>query len=317
VEQQTVLLVGSDTLTYSLAVCLLKAGHPVVLKTESANAARNYIASFRDEFNDQSAVQEWISPDFLVVKDFDIPGDIRLVIAVTGEDADVKIKLIRDLETHLANDTIIAINTESVSLSTLQNGARFPGRILGANWVEPVYTTFFLEIIANSLTNTECVDNFKKLATDYWKKDPYLIRGDSGIRAQLMAAMIREAFYLVTHDYATVEDIDRACRNDAGYYMSFAGNLRYMDLMGTYAYGMVMQDLNRELATDQEVPAFFTALIKNGELGMQSGKGFYEYQPGEEEKWAGLLKQFSQQIGVLIDKYPFNDKTQEVIQESN
>jgi 3-hydroxybutyryl-CoA dehydrogenase len=315
VRQQTVLLVGSYTLTYSIAVCLLKAGHPVLLQTEDANSAQDYIASFRDEIVQNGVANGWETPDFSV--DFVIPSDISLVIAVTGEDAEVKIRHIRELEKHVSNETIIAINTESVPLSTLQEGASSPGRILGANWVEPVYTTFFLEIIANSATNKQCVDAVKDLATDHWEKDPYLIQGDSGIRAQLMAALVREAFYLVTHDFATVEDIDRACRNDAGYYMSFAGNLRYMDLMGTYAYGMVMQDLNRELATDQEVPEFFSSMIKNGELGMQSGKGFYQYQPGESEKWAGLLKQFSQQIGVLIDKYPFNDKTQEVIQESN
>lgn len=118
--------------------------------------------------------------------------------------------------------------------------------------------------------------------------------------------MIREAFYLVENGYVSVEGIDRGCRNDAGYYMPFAGNFRYMDLMGTFIYGLVMQDLNPELSKSRHIPHFFQELIQKGNLGMDSGKGFYDYQDGEPENWDALLQQFSYQISDLISKYPFN-----------
>lgn len=306
--KQTILLVGSDTLAYSLLVCLRKAGQAVIFKTENVEHTLEYLSSHVNERQAGGAESE----DLKVVTDYNFSEDIKLVIAVTAEDLHLKAKLIRELESHVSTDTIIAINTESIALHLLQNDMQAPERILGANWVEPAYTTFFLEIIANSVTSQDCIAYLKTIATERWSKDPYVITGESGIRAQLLAALIREAFYLVTNDYATVEDVDRACRNDAGYYMPFAGNLRYMDLMGTYAYGMVMEDLNRELAKDGEVPAFFASMIRNGESGMQSGRGFYHYQPGEAGKWKGLLKQFSEQIGMLIDKYPFKYKKEMV-----
>ncbi|MGH2645825.1 MAG: 3-hydroxyacyl-CoA dehydrogenase family protein, partial [Chitinophagaceae bacterium] len=106
----------------------------------------------------------------------------------------------------------------------------------------------------------------------------------------------------------SVEDIDRACRNDAGYYLPFAGNCRYMDLMGTYAYGMVMQELNPDLSKDGEVAPFFKRIVEQGGMGMQNGNGFYQYDANEAKKWDQKFRRFSYQIEKIISKYPFNYK---------
>ena len=120
--------------------------------------------------------------------------------------------------------------------------------------------------------------------------------------------MVREAFYLVENGYASVEDVDRACRNDAGYYLPFAGNCRYMDLMGTYAYGMVMKYLNPDLSKDRHLPDFFMNIINEGGLGLENGKGFYQYTKEEINLWRDIVSTFSYQIEKIINKYPFNYK---------
>ena len=120
--------------------------------------------------------------------------------------------------------------------------------------------------------------------------------------------MVREAFYLVENGYATVQDIDRACRNDAGYYLPFAGNFRYMDLMGTYSYAEVMKKLNADLSKDNHIPGFFSDIISNGDTGMKSNKGFYNYENGDVEHWNKMFAKFSYKIHEIIAKYPFSDK---------
>lgn len=305
-DNAPVLLVGSNKLTYSIAICLQKAGHPVILSTADREKAFDYITAYS-----VAAGEMVVSNSFKIIQDLDVKREVKMVIAITDENLSAKKQLIGRLESCLSPDALIAINTESIPLDELQNEASTPDRIVGLNWVEPATTTLFLEIIANSVTRQSYVDYIFQTASLTWGKDPYTIQGETGIRMRLFAAMLREAFYLVKNDYATVEDIDRACRNDAGYYLPFAGNLRYMDLMGTYAYGMVMKDLNPELAADKTAPDFFVSLIQNTALGMKSGIGFYDYRPGESQKWEALLKQFSHQISELFEKYPFNYKTQE------
>ncbi|SDF88921.1 3-hydroxybutyryl-CoA dehydrogenase [Dyadobacter soli] len=246
---------------------------------------------------------------FRVATDLNAPlGELRLAILVTEEDQDVKKSWISGIEEKVSADTLIAVNTESIGLDILQENALYPGRIIGLNWTEPADQTFFLEIIANDTTNASAADYLEEIAKTCWNKDPYVIRANTGIRMRLRGALIREAFFLVQNGYANVEDIDRACRNDAGYYLPFAGNLRYMDLMGTYAYGMVMKDLNRELAKDTELPAFFTDIVKKGGRRMEEGGGFYQYAEGESEKWERLLAKFSMEIHELMEKYNHSEE---------
>ncbi len=119
-----------------------------------------------------------------------------------------------------------------------------------------------------------------------------------------MAAMLREGLYLVENDFASIESVDRACRNDAGYYLPFAGNFRYMDLMGTYAYGMVMKDLNQELSNINTLPRIMEEKRRSGEVGMHVGKGFYTYSSEERAYWQTIFDEFSREMQQLINKYP-------------
>lgn len=177
---------------------------------------------------------------------------------------------------------------------------------MGLNWTEPAHTTLFLEIISSE-QSVGLAEELNRFAKAYWGKDP-IVAHEHGVRSRLISAMAREASFLVDNGYASVEDIDRACRNDAGYYLPFSGNCRYMDLMGTYAYGMVMKDLNPDLSKDKEIPQFFKKVLEEGALGMQNKKGFYAYSSASVNNWRRTMEKFSYQIQDIIEKYPFNYK---------
>jgi len=228
----------------------------------------------------------------------------KIAFVVSDENVNEKREILQKVEKVVAEDTIIAINIESIALSELSGYAKNPQRVIGANWVEPVHTTAFLEIITNKYTGEEVAGELSQLARSFWGKDPYILKSDHSIRSRVMAALVREAFYLIKNGYSTIEDIDRACRNDAGYYLPFAGNFRYMDLMGTYAYGMVMENLNPELCKDKEVPAWVMSIISNGGEGMEKQKGFYHYTEEEVMQWEEKIRSFSHEIKNIMDKYP-------------
>ena len=82
-----------------------------------------------------------------------------------------------------------------------------------------------------------------------------------------------------------------------------------MDLMGTYAYGMVMKDLNPDLSKSKEFPVFFSEILDEGGQGMENEKGFYTYSEAEVISWRKTMEKFSHQIQAIIKKYPFNYKT--------
>src|SRR5690625_5918507 len=85
-----------------------------------------------------------------------------------------------------------------------------------------------------------------------------------------MYAMYREAMFLVENGYATVEDVDRSCRNNAGYFMTLAGVFRWMDLTGVKAYHTVMKDLLPTLNNDTDVPQLIDKIVKEGGNGISN-----------------------------------------------
>ena len=297
-------VIGNGNLTYSIALCLMRAGYTVHLCTDDALEAENTISGHISDMTGVNGAEKMAIQRLWATQHLENIGDVSLAIVITAEDIDVKTEAIIALEEILSPSVVIAVNTESIALDDLQRSLENPSRLIGLNWTEPAHTTRFLEIITNDITPPKLTDEIVHLAKA-WSKDAYVV-SNLGIRSRLMSAMIREAFYLVENGYASREDIDRACRNDAGYYLPFAGNCRYMDLMGTYAYGLVMKDLNPDLSQKQVVPEFFEEIIRDGGEGMKNGCGLYQYSPQEIKIWREVFNEFSYLIQNLMNKYPFN-----------
>jgi 3-hydroxybutyryl-CoA dehydrogenase len=116
--------------------------------------------------------------------------------------------------------------------------------------------------------------------------------------------MFREACHLVDSGIATVEDVDRSLRNDVGWWITFAGPFRYMDLMGVEAYYRVMKDLLPELSTSPEIPPLMRSVVETGGHGISNGRGFYRYTPAQSKRWEKLFLKFNYEIRRLAMKYP-------------
>lgn len=299
-----VLVIGDNSLMAGVAICLLEAGHELDVYTRQEVAFNRLFDLHVNAY--VKAKGQTLNFERLNICNAIPPNKAyKLVVALTNESLEVKQQLIKKLEATVAKDTVIAINTESIPLNLLSDKSSVPGRLLGVNWTEPAHTTFFLEIISGE--NIALAEKICDFAKSHWGKDPYIVN-NNGIRSRLISAMAREASFLVDNNFASVDDIDRACRNDAGYYLPFSGNCRYMDLMGTYAYGMVMKDLNPDLSKNQKFPVFFKEILDDGGLGMENEKGFYTYSEAEVVSWKKTMEKFSYQIQAIIKKYPFNYK---------
>src|SRR5262249_780854 len=121
---------------------------------------------------------------------------------------------------------------------------------------------------------------------------------------RLMYALYREAFSLVENGYATIEDVDRACRNNAGYWMTLVGPFRWMDLTGVAAYHNVMKELFPTLCNTTSLPELIDAGVRSGGRGVSNAQGFYDYTPEEARLWVETFERFSYEIRELALRYP-------------
>lgn len=223
-----------------------------------------------------------------------------LIFAFTSDEQKDKVNLMKSLKPFLKKEGLMSINIDSVHLADLQRETQLT--LLGLNLSYPKQESPFMEIIATDANSEEQIRFLREFGVNTLEKDPYVVKNGISARAYMLAAMTREAFHLVDNGYASIESVDRACRNDAGYYLPFSGNYLYMDLMGTVAYALVMKDLNPGLCNDSVLPAWFVNQVKEGKTGMRADGGLYPYRMGDFEKWEEVIAEFSKEINVLIQK---------------
>lgn len=223
-----------------------------------------------------------------------------LIFVFTADDREDKVNLIKCLKPFLKKGGLMSINIDSIYLGDIQRETQLA--LLGLNLNYPKQESLFMEIISTKVNSEEQIRFLTEFGVNTLEKDPYVVRNGISARAYMLAAMTREAFYLVENGYASVESVDRACRNDAGYYLPFSGNYLYMDLMGTVAYALVMKDLNPELCNCSELPTWFVNQVQEGKTGMRANGGLYPYQSGDFEKWEEVIAEFSKEINALIQE---------------
>ena len=243
--------------------------------------------------------------NLVITADYGALKECSLVVECTLEDQNIKKSVYQKIEDVISADAILTSNTSAIPISILQKLTRHPERFLGLHWAEPSHTTRFLEIICGELSDVGKGEYLHELS-HAWGKEPTLVRKDirGFITNRLMYAMYREAFYLVENGYATVEDVDRACRNNAGYWMTLVGVFRWMDLTGVPAYHTVMKDLFPTLNNQTTVPKLIDDIVKAGGKGVANAHGFHSYTPEEAKLWEETFKEFSYEIRKLALKYP-------------
>lgn len=309
--KQRIGTVGLGLMGSSIATCVLAAGHEVtsLVKEESEAApARTRILGFLTELFSEQLLHE--APETVVQRirittDVNELAGIGVVIESITEDVEAKKAVYHALETVLAPTAVIGSNTSAIPVSVLQAGLQHPERLLGIHWAEPAHITRFMEVICGKDSDVQYAKQIVELA-ESWGKEPSLLRKDirGFITNRIMYAMLREAFNLVENGYATVEDVDRSLRNDLGYWITFAGPFRFMDLTGIPAYLTVMKDLFPDLDNRQTTPAMMEQLVASGARGVSNAHGFYPYTPESAEAWEKAFIDFSYDIRKLAEKYP-------------
>ena len=94
----------------------------------------------------------------------------------------------------------------------------------------------------------------------------------------MQVALLREAMSTVENDEATASEIDEIVRS------GFGPKFAEIGVFGSVSHSD-MSDLFSELNNDRVLPSLFLDKINSGDLGVKTGKGFYEWTPESVEIW--------------------------------
>ena len=197
-----------------------------------------------------------------------------LVIEAVVENIAVKKNILKEVESQVKNDAIIASNTSSLSISEMANALQNPSRFVGMHFFNPVNKMPLVEVIYGEKTSNETVASIVKLAKKLGKT-PIVVKDVPGFLVnRILLTYLNESAYLL-QDGFSIKKIDHEIE---GFGMPM-GPFVLADVVGIDVGVKVAESLENGYGARMKVAEILQELHQNHKnlLGKKSNLGFYNY----------------------------------------
>jgi len=203
-------------------------------------------------------------------------GDADFVIEAVYEDVEVKRQVFNQLDHICPSPTILATNSSSIRCSLIADATKRPEKVLNMHFLNPLWVRPLVEVMGSSSTSEESIETTVQLGQRIGLA-PVTVKGEvtGYVFNRLWRAIKKTSLYLVDKGYASFEDVDRAFM--IGIPAPF-GPFMGMDTVGLDVILAIEEQWYRESGDESDKPPkILVEKVKKGELGVKTGKGFYQY----------------------------------------
>ncbi len=220
--------------------------------------------------------------------DFNLIKKSDLVVEAISENIELKKSIFSKLDQECGNDTIIASNTSSISITELAKSTSRKDKVIGMHFMNPVPIMKLVEIINSKYTSKSTTEKIIALSKNL-NKIPLTVNDFPGfISNRILMPMINEAIEALEDGVSEVKNIDGIMKLGMGHPM---GPLQLADLIGLDVCKSILEVMYKGLGKEKYIPnSLLIDLVENDCLGVKSGKGFYDYS--ETKKAEIVSKRF-------------------------
>jgi len=212
-----------------------------------------------------------------------------LVVEAATENTELKLKIFRHLDKATSENTILASNTSSISITQIAANVSNPERVIGMHFMNPVPVMKLVEIIRGYNTSDEVTNKIMDLS-EKLKKVPVEVNDYPGFVAnRILMPMINEAIETLYNGVAGVYEIDTVMKLGMAHPM---GPLQLADFIGLDVCHSILEVMYDGFKNPKYAPCpLLTNMVRAGKIGVKSGEGFYDY--AESRKAEKVSAQFS------------------------
>lgn len=197
-----------------------------------------------------------------------------LIIEAVPEDFDLKADLFAQADLFCSEETILASNTSSISISKLAGSVERRDRFVGLHFFNPPHVMKLIEIVRGERTSDDTIEEVLAVVRRMGK-EPIIVRDSPGFASSRLGVAIGlEAMRMLEEGVATAADIDRAM--ELGYNHPM-GPLRLTDLVGLDVRLGIAESLASTLGPRFQPPKLLRDMVRDGKLGKKTGQGFYKW----------------------------------------
>jgi 3-hydroxybutyryl-CoA dehydrogenase len=277
-----ILIIGAGVMGQGLAEAIAGSGNEVILVDKTMKLAERGVRGIGESIDreihkwglteaDKKSILARIFPS----SDISQAEDAEIVLEAIPEELEQKRALFQQLDTICRPDAVLITNTATLSISEIAETTGRPGKVIGMHFLNPVTKIPLVEIVKGLKTDPETFQKAVELAELLNKKWITVIEYPGYVTTRIIVPLLNEAMHVLMEGVATADDIDEAMKLGFGFNI---GPLALADMMGLDVVMSWMENLLSELSEHKYNPCpLLRKLVRAGNLGVKTGKGFFEY----------------------------------------
>ncbi len=280
-----VAVLGAGTMGPGIAQIYAMGGCTVTMWTRSEATREKAIASLRTQLDTFEAEDMLDEPKEAIFNRISFALTVEECVAGADfiqetivEKAEAKQELYAQLAEIVPEDVIIASNTSALNIFEIIPEKLLPQQII-CHWYAPPHVIPLVEVVKSEQAPQEYADVAIELLKKCGKTAVYMKKFIKGyIVNRLQQCLNREVFYLLDNGYCDAEAIDLAAK------ASFVPRAVVLGLLKRADFGgldMTANNYKNRSYTmpehGDEMPRTLAEHVERGELGIKTGRGFYDY----------------------------------------
>ena len=199
------------------------------------------------------------------------------VIVAVVERFDVKLEIFKKISSLMNDEVVMATNSSFIQASELSKHCNHPERFINMHFFYPPIRMDLVEISYPENVSKVILERTKTVSKNMGRSIVVLKKETPGfIVNRMLAALVDEAYELYDEGIADFEDIDIAIKKGLNHPL---GPFELSDYSGLDIHYYAKLKKFKESGSSEDKPKkFLEEKVLNGDLGVKTGKGFYEYK---------------------------------------
>ena len=286
---KNIAVIGAGTMGNGIAHIFAQSGYQVTLIDLSKEALEKALRTITKNLDRQLAKEKISEEDKARTLDrislnTEINSGVKgaeLIVEAATENTELKVKIFKQLDQLADENTILATNTSSISITQIAAVTDRPDKVIGMHFMNPVPVMKLVEIIRGYSTSDEVTDVIMGLSKSL-SKIPVEVNDYPGFVAnRILMPMINEAICTLHEGVAGVEEIDTVMKLGMAHPM---GPLQLADFIGLDVCLAILEVLHDGFGNPKYAPCpLLVNMVTAGKKGVKSGEGFYSWGHGTKD----------------------------------
>lgn len=202
--------------------------------------------------------------------------DKTFIIEAVVEKYEVKLEIFQKISNILDKKVVMATNSSFIQASEISKHCNHPERFINMHFFYPPIRMDLIEISHPDNVSEDTLKRTKTVSENMGRSIVVLKKETPGfIVNRMLAALVDEAYELYDEGIADFKDIDLAIKKGLNHPL---GPFELSDYSGLDIHYYAKLKKFRESGDPKDEPKdFLKEKVVRGDLGVKTGKGFYEY----------------------------------------